>query len=139
MAADEEILNAIRLVSEYYGAEPNETQVRLWLRLLEPYPGEVIERAVISHIEHSKWAPKVSEIRDLCDQRMPSNSYQVDPLAAELLDLEQDFYFNDRRLDVAAWEHLADKFERIGRHERAANTRQRLANLKNILEQESQP
>ena len=139
MANQDEVLNAIRLVTEYYQAQPNETQVRLWIRLLEPYPAEIIESAVLAHIEKSKWQPKVSEIRDLCAELMPkAHSYQVDSMAGELIELENAFY-DDRQLDLAAWEGLAQSFERCGRQERAANTRQRLANLQSILEQEQQP
>lgn len=138
MATDAEILSSLRLVTEYYGQEVNETQVRLWLRLLEPYPALVIERAVMMHIEHSKWTPKVSEIRDLCDSLTPKNGYRVDSLVGELLELENAFY-SERQLDADAWERLARQFERVGRVERATNTRQRFAHLQAILEREVQP
>lgn len=138
MATDAEILSLLRLVAEYYGQEVNETQARLWLRLLELYPAPVIEKAVVAHIKRSKWFPKVSEIRDLCAELNPSNGYRVDSLVGELLQLENAFY-EARQLDPPAWERLARRFERVGRTERAANTRQRLANLQAILEREQQP
>jgi hypothetical protein len=138
MATDSEILSSLRMVTEYYGQEVNETQVRLWLRLLEPYPALVIEKAVVTHIERSKWTPKVSEIRDLCAELNPSNGYRVDSLVGDLVQLENAFY-DARQLDPAAWERLARRFERVGRVERAANTRQRLANLQAILNLEAEP
>jgi hypothetical protein len=138
MATDAEILSSLRLVTEYYGQEINETQVRLWLRLLEPYPALVIEKAVLTHIERSKWTPKVSEIRDLCDSLTPKNGYRMDSLVCELLELENAFY-DERQLDSTTWERLARQFERVGRVERATNTRQRLANLQAILDLEAEP
>lgn len=138
MATDAEILSSLRLVTEYYGQEINETQVRLWLRLLEPYPALVVEKAVLTHIERSKWPPKVSEIRDLCDSLTPKNGYRVDSLVGELLELENAFY-SERQLDADAWERLARQFDRVGRIERSANTRQRFANLQAILEREVEP
>ena len=138
MATDAEILSSLRLATEYYGQEVNETQVRLWLRLMEPYPAETIEKAMLSHIEKSKWPPKVSEIRDLCDSLAPKNGYRIDSLVGELLELENAFY-DSRQLDADAWERLARRFERVGRAERAANTRQRFTNLQSILDLEAEP
>ena len=138
MATDAEILRSLRLATEYYGQEVNETQVRLWLRLMEPYPAETIEKAMLSHIERSKWPPKVSEIRDLCVSMTPGNDYRVDSLVGELLELEDAFY-SKRQLDADVWERLARQFERVGRVERAANTRQRFTNLQAILDLEAEP
>ena len=136
MASQNEILSAMKMLAEYYGQEPNETQARLFMRLLEPYPGSVLEEAVISHIQASKWYPKVSEIRDLCDNLLPKGqTYQVDSLAAEQIELENEFY-DSRQFDAERFERLALQYENSGRLARAEQVRRRAHNFSRAIEQE---
>lgn len=125
MASEAELIKALKLLTEYYGQEPNETQARLFMRLLEAYPGAVVEEAVLAHISASKWYPKVSELRDRCDGLMPrSESYMVDPLAAEQIDLEHEFY-DHGNFDPERYEKLARQYENCDRLARAEQVRRR--------------
>ena len=88
------ILGCIRTLSECYRKEPNDSQVRIFLRVLMPFELEIVERATARHIESSTWFPTAHELLGICRQMQAEGQvqYQHDPLMAEYFGLCERFY-----------------------------------------------
>jgi hypothetical protein len=125
MANANQILAALRQLSAYYGKEPSEAQVRVYLDMLNEMDPQVLQHAVRAWIRRSPFFPRVSELLEMERNYKPP---ALDLLAAQAQALKDDFYC-EGRLEPEAWEILATRFEESGRPARAEHTRQNLHRL----------
>lgn len=136
MAKKSEILGVLGTLADYYGIEPNDAQLGLYVRALSDLTPDELEHAAAEHIKVNKWFPKVSELRELAEKRTAQKPPQRDELEAELYALEDNF-FQARQYDPARLEHMAQLYDRVGRESKAAWVREKSRRWAAILEVEN--
>jgi hypothetical protein len=64
MASEIEILRVLKILGDVYSSyHLSSSAVEVYVRLLADIPGEVMERAALEHIGHSKYFPAIAELR----------------------------------------------------------------------------
>lgn len=133
-----DVLNLLASAYPNFGEKVPDPQATLDLyeRLLSDVPAPLLLQAAEQHIRSGKWFPSVAELRAQAYKLsgvIPGQSFAAlapnDTLVGESFRLEDEFY-QEGRLDLTAWEHLAAAFERLDRPARAEYTHQKLARLK---------
>jgi hypothetical protein len=135
MPALEQILAIFKTLSLAYPEKKlDEPTLQLYMEQLADIPVNLLWRAVKEHIQTSDWFPKISELRKSAARLAGTNQFEsLAPHPVELL-LEkaialEDAYYQQGILDSAAWQSLAEAFERADRPYRAEATRRKLAML----------
>lgn len=136
MADEAEILDTLSTLADYFGTEPTDKQLRLYVRALSDLTPDELEHAAAEHIKVNKWFPKVSELRELVEKRTAQKSPQRDELEVELYACEDAFYAG-RAYDAGRLEHMAYLYEQVGREHKAAWVREKSRRWAAILEVEN--
>lgn len=133
---EQQVIEAIQTLAECFRKEPNQTQVRIFVRLLAPYAGECLERAMAQHIESSNWFPTAHELLGHCRKIAAENEvqYQVDPLMAEYFELTEKFYQSGAYIPQE-FEALEAKFRNKDRTCMADQVKERARRLESIDQQ----
>ena len=143
MATKEEILDVLEtLIHAYPGHKYSENTFQIYIDHLSDIQPDLLRLTVKNLIDTSTWFPRVSEIRAEAT-RIAGHSGVTNwdpqpftPLSQIFFELEQDF-FHYRILDEDTWITLAKEFDRRDRIYGAAKTRERLAQFKQVLAEES--
>jgi hypothetical protein len=141
-----DVVEILKTLNTAYPKRDNlsDDAVRVYIKALSDIPPRLLEIAADNIIKDNKWFPSVAELRTEAKRvaKLPSardfrsvNSDSANQLLAEREGLYTAF-FQDRTLDVEAWNALAEKFERMERPHRAEHTRKTLSELQAIVERE---
>ncbi len=133
MASQLEVLSALRALSNYYGKEPGPQKVNFYLSCLADIDVDALRYAVLAWIKRSPFFPRVSELRQAASEYQP----RIDYLAEEYQRLF-DAFFLAGELDPAAWEDLAQSFERADRPARADHTRKKFKAMWRMVEEQGE-
>jgi hypothetical protein len=133
MAYPEQILNTLERLALAFSARSLEPgTIHQYIEHLQDIPGWLLEKTAGYLIEHERFFPRISELRQAAARL--ENTYdfaslplelEADALAAQA-QLLQDRYYLEQCLEPAEWLALAEAFEAAGRPHRAERTRQRL-------------
>ena len=145
MADSQQAIAVLKTLGKAYPHQSITRQTaELYIDFLADIPGDLLWRVAEHHIASSRFFPSIAELRTLATRLAGTSQFNSlatpaaspDALAYQVQALE-DTFNEDRTLDPQAWQALADQFERTDRPHRALHTRQKLAALQSILEQES--
>lgn len=133
MANGTDILDVLGTLVDYFAVEPNDAQLRLYVRALSDLTGAELQAAADEYIKTGKWFPKVSELRDIAERLGKQPALQHDLLEAEVIELKDAFLF-DGEYNPARMEAIAVLYERAEREYKAAWVRREAANMAAIAE-----
>jgi hypothetical protein len=137
MPTPEIIVILDRLNHAYPEKRLDKRTMKIYLEELADIPAPLLDKAVSRHIQTSPWFPHVSDLRQVAHQLAGTTHFSsisapgVDCLALEAHQLENG-YFYQGDFDINIWEGLAAQFERVGRHHRAFELRQKAQHIQAI-------
>lgn len=110
MASESEILEVLKMLTEAYRLEPNDTQTALFLETLKPFDAEKVRMAARQWIKASKWFPTIAELHRECMlQEEIGTVLFPDALMKKYFEL-QERWFIQGEYNRAEYESLAQKF-----------------------------
>jgi hypothetical protein len=142
MATPDEILSVLEtLLHAYPGQNYSRESFQVYINHLSDIHPRLLDMCAENLISKSTWFPRVSEIRAEASRIVGSHMISTwrppqNYLMARFYELENQF-FHHHILDPAAWNELADEFERRDRPYSAAGARQRLATFQQVLAEKS--
>ena len=106
-------LEVIQLMSEYYGKEMSDGQVRVYNDTLDDLPPELLDMAVKKIIKTGKpWMPKVSEIRVAAAEIQRLGLFEaVDPLKMIPGAAQTEADLDDRYGTIEEHRAICDEYE----------------------------
>ena len=109
MAASEEVIEILELLSEYYDRTLTNPQVRVYVRHLSDLNIYSLKHAARERINTSPFFPKVSELRETAARFPPP---EPDPFWDELQSLKRKF-LTGGGLDLDSWSDLEQRLEAV--------------------------